>query len=248
MDPLREQTAAAIERANAENISHMLCVSVELNDVVAINKLIAQYPNIFGSVGVHPSEARVNQALFDDLVKFTQTPRMIAIGETGLDYYHTTDYIEEQKKSFRIHIAAARQAHKPLIIHTREAAADTLAILREEGADKVGGILHCFTESEAVARQALDLNFYISFSGIVTFKNAQSLRDVAAFVPEDRILIETDAPYLAPAPYRGKVNEPSYVQYVASCLAAVRHVSTEYIAERTTKNFFTLFSRAMVIE
>lgn len=245
LEPLRAEADAAVLRALQQGVSHMLCVSVGLADIGPIEALLESHATLFGSVGVHPNEAAVPPTLFDDLVLLSQKSRIVAIGETGLDYYRTEeDNREAQKDSFRQHIAAARRTRKPLIIHTREAAADTLHILREEGAADVGGVIHCFTETESVARAALDLNFYISFSGIVTFKNAQALRDVARLIPEERLLIETDAPYLAPVPYRGKSNEPSYVQYVAECLAGIRAVSRERIAESTSRNFFALFRDA----
>lgn len=244
--PLHEDMTGALQRAADHHVSHMLCVSVTLEDIHAIQAIMREHAGIFGSVGVHPNEAPCSPTLFDDLTRLASLDRIVAIGETGLDYYR----LEEdgapgvQQEGFRQHIAAARQTRKPLIIHTREAAADTLRILDEEGAAEVGGVLHCFTESLAVARAALDLNFYISFSGIVTFKNAETLREVARFVPEDRLLMETDAPYLAPVPHRGKSNEPSFVRHVAQCLADVRQVPLERIAESTSRNFFALFKDA----
>ncbi len=223
----------------------MLCVSVGLADFDPIQEVMRRDANIFGSVGVHPNETGAAPPVFDDLVRLSAHDRIVAIGETGLDYYRLADPdVRSQQAQFREHIAAARKVRKPLIIHTREAAADTLRILREEGASEVGGVLHCFTETAEFARQVLDLNFYVSFSGIVTFKNAQALRDVARLVPEDRLLIETDAPYLAPVPHRGKPNEPSYVAHVARCLGDVRGVSWERVAEMTEHNFFTLFDAA----
>ncbi|HUW97478.1 MAG TPA: TatD family hydrolase [Acidiferrobacter sp.] len=246
LDPLRQDLAATLKRAADHDVSHMLCVSVGLQDIEAIQAIMAEHATVFGSVGVHPNGAGVDDTLFDDLVRLTQIRKVIAIGETGLDYYRLEGgAVDSQQTSFRQHIAAARHTRKPLIIHTREAAADTLRILHEERAQDVGGVFHCFTESEAVARAALDLNFHLSFSGIVTFKNAQALRDVALIVPEDRFLIETDAPYLAPVPHRGKTNEPSFVRHVAQCLADVRGVSVERIGDCTSRNFFTLFQDAV---
>ena len=245
LEPLRQDVSAALQRAVEHDVSHMLCVSVGLQDIDAIQEIMAKHAGVLGSIGVHPNEEGPGGTLFDDLVRLTRRDRIVAIGETGLDYYRLEGgAVESQQESFRQHIAAARHTHKPLIIHTREAAADTLRILREEGAAEVGGVMHCFTESEAVAREALDLNFYISFSGIVTFKNAHALRDVALFVPEDRLLIETDAPYLAPVPHRGKTNEPAFVRHVAQCLADARHVPLERLADSTCRNFFTLFKDA----
>ncbi|MHB8252383.1 MAG: TatD family hydrolase [Acidiferrobacter sp.] len=245
LEPLRQDISAALQRASDHDVSHMLCVSVDLQDIEAIRSIICEHTGVFGSVGVHPNAKGPQHTLFDDLVRLSQIDRIVAIGETGLDYYRLEGgEVEPQQESFRQHIAAARHTQKPLIIHTREAADDTLRLLREEGASDVGGVLHCFTESEAVARAALDLNFYISFSGIVTFKNAQALRDVARFVPEDRFLIETDAPYLAPVPHRGQTNEPSFVRHVAQSLADIRGVALERIASCTSQNFFTLFKDA----
>ena len=201
-------------------------------------------------MGVHPDNEGVTEPTLDDLLQRGQLPRVVAIGETGLDYYRLGDRTHAdmhwQRERFRTHIRAARQLKKPLVIHTRSASEDTLAILREEGEDgsvgSAGGVFHCFTESQEVARQALELGFYISFSGILTFKTAQDLRDVAAWVPMDRLLIETDSPYLAPVPYRGKTNNPSYVPFVAKQLAALKECSVEAIAEATTQNFDRLFS------
>ncbi len=244
-DPLRQDLDGAINRARAAGVSRMLCVSVGLADDLPIHEIMRTYPDVFGSVGVHPNESAPSDRLYDDLLAAAYRGRMIAIGETGLDYYRVQEGERQpQQESFRRHIAASRHTHKPLIVHTREAGRDTLAILREEGAGEVGGIIHCFTEDAEFARQALDLNFYISFSGIVTFKNAQALRDVARLIPEDRLLIETDAPYLAPVPHRGKSNEPAYVPHVARGLADVRGVAWERVAEATSANFFRLFPAA----
>ncbi len=244
-EPLRDDIAAVLARAREQGVSHMLCVSVDLADIGPIQEVMRHDPKVFGSVGIHPNHTGVPGSLLDDLVRLSAHDRIVAIGETGLDYYRLENPdVRLQQDQFRQHIAAARQVGKPLIIHTREAAADTLQILREERAADAGGVLHCFTESADFARQVLDLNFYISFSGIVTFKNAQALREVARFVPEDRLLIETDAPYLAPVPHRGQPNEPSYVPLVAQCLADVRGVPWERIADTTARNFFTLFKEA----
>lgn len=245
LDPLCLDIAAAIRRATEQQITHMLCVSVSLEDIKVIEPIMKEYRGVVGSVGVHPNEKGPGATLYDDLVRLARKDRIVAIGETGLDYYRSgRDSVDVQQESFRQHIAAARTTRKPLIIHTREAPLDTLQILREEGASDVGGVIHCFTETEAFAREALALNFYISFSGILTFKNAQNLRDIAAWIPEDRVLIETDSPYLAPVPFRGKANEPAYVRHVAQCLADVRHVPIDRIGENTSRNFFTLFKDA----
>ncbi len=247
--PLLDDIEAVLRRAHEHGVSHMLCVSVSLSDIGPIQDVMRRNPSVFGSVGVHPNEAGSTDSLFDDLVRLSAHDGIVALGETGLDYYRLEGPdTTRQQQQFRQHIAAARQVAKPLIIHTREAAADTLRILREEGASDVGGVLHCFTESADFAREVLDLNFFISFSGIITFKNAQALRDVARLVPEDRLLIETDAPYLAPVPHRGRSNEPSYVSHVAQCLADVRGVPPERIAEATARNFFRLFKDAAPAE
>lgn len=241
MDPLRADADGAVARAVLQDVSHMLCVSVGLDDAPAIAALASRHAGVLGSVGVHPHERAAMPTLFDDLVRLAAGEQIVAIGETGLDYYRRQGPIEIQHEQFRQHIAAARRTGRPLIVHTREAADDTIRLLRDERADEVGGVLHCFTESAEMARAALDLNFYISFSGIVTFRNAEALRQVAARIPTDRLLIETDAPYLAPVPYRGTTNEPAHVRLVAQCLADVRGVSVDDLAHETSNNFFRLF-------
>ncbi len=241
----------AIRSAMAEaQVDRALCICTTLEEFADVHQLAMQYDNFWSSVGVHPDNEDVQEPSVDDLLQRGALPRVVAIGETGLDYYRlgerTLADMEWQRERFRVHIRAARQLQKPLVIHTRSASVDTLAILKEEGEDGsagcAGGVFHCFTESEAVARQALDLGFYISFSGILTFKTAQDLRDVATWVPMDRLLIETDSPYLAPVPYRGKTNNPSYVPYVAKQLAALKNCSVETIAQATSDNFSTLFA------
>jgi TatD DNase family protein len=222
----------------------MLCVSVTVEKLPEVLALAHDHPNIFASVGVHPDEQNGHDPSVEEIVHLANDVRVVAIGETGLDYFRIKGDMTWQQERFRRHIRAARITHKPLIVHTREAAADTIRVLQEEGADTVGGVMHCFTESWETARSALDLGFYISFSGIVTFKNAQALRAVAAKVPADRLLVETDAPYLAPVPFRGKTNEPAYVRYVAEELAKARGVTFEELAQSTTENFFTLFKEA----
>jgi TatD DNase family protein len=241
-----EMAAAQVDRA--------LCICTTLEEFEAVHALATGYDNFWASVGVHPDNEGVTEPSEDDLVARSALPRVVAIGETGLDYYQMEERkggrgiadLEWQRQRFRTHIRAARRVAKPLVIHTRAASADTIAILREEGEDgssaAAGGVFHCFTETAEVARAALDLGFYISFSGILTFKSAQDLREVAAFVPLDRLLIETDSPYLAPVPYRGKTNNPSYVPYVARQLAQLRNVPVEQIAEVTSRNFERLFS------
>jgi TatD DNase family protein len=234
-------------------VDRALCICTTLEEFDTVHALALRYDNFWASVGVHPDNEGVTEPSMQDLVNRSTLPRVVAIGETGLDYYQMDERkggrsiadLEWQRERFRTHIRAARLTRKPLIIHTRAASADTIAILREEGedgsADGAGGVFHCFTETAEVARAALDLGYYISFSGIVTFKNAQDLRDVAAFVPEDRLLIETDSPYLAPVPYRGKTNNPAYVAHVAQQIAQVRQMPVEEVGRITSANFERLF-------
>ena len=221
-----------------------LCIGVTLEDFPRILALSEAHPNIFASVGVHPENTGVREPTVDELVALAAHPRVIGIGETGLDYYWHKDAPEWQRERFRIHIRAARRVGKPLIIHNREATADVLGVLAQENAGDVGGVMHCFTESWEVARQALDLGLYISLSGIVTFRNAHLVKDVARRVPLERLLVETDAPYLAPAPFRGKLNQPAYVSYVATEIASLRGVALEAVMAATTENFFRLFPLA----
>lgn len=225
-------------------VGHALCISVTLKDFPQVLTLAETYPNFFASVGVHPDYEDEPPFTVDDLVNLANHPKVIAIGETGLDYFRLTGDLEWQRERFRTHIRAAIKSQKPLVIHTRSAAEDTLRIMREENAQLVGGVLHCFTESLDVALEAIDLGFYISFSGIVTFKNAAMLKEVASQLPLDRILVETDSPYLAPIPYRGKINQPAYVKHVAEELSRIRNISLAEIMEATTANFFRLFNTA----
>jgi TatD DNase family protein len=243
-DPLGNQLTQILQNARNQGVAYMLCVSVNLEDFPQVLALARSYAHIFASVGVHPDHQDCQEPTVEQLVDLAQDPRIVAIGETGLDYYRLSGDMTWQQERFRRHIRAAIACGKPLIIHTRSAAVDTLRIMREEGAEKIGGVMHCFTEDWDTARAALDLNFHISFSGIVTFKSAEPLRQVALQVPEDRLLIETDSPYLAPVPHRGKVNEPAYVRHVASRLAELRQCSLEAIADSTTRNFFSLFRAA----
>ena len=243
-----------IRQAMAEaQVDRALCICTTMEEFSAVQALAAAHDNLWATVGVHPDSEDVHEPSVDELLAAARQPRVVAIGETGLDYYQMDERkggravadLDWQRQRFRTHIRAARQAGLPLVIHTRAASADTLAILDEEGEDgragSAGGVFHCFTETAEVARAALDRGYYISFSGIVTFKNAQDLRDVAAFVPMDRLLIETDSPYLAPVPYRGKTNNPSYVPYVAQQLAQVKGLSVQQVAEATSRNFEQLF-------
>lgn len=234
-----------LDRATAAGVDHLLCVSINLEAWPDMRALIEPYPQVSCSVGVHPCEDETAECSEAALVERAADPRVVAIGETGLDYYYGKSEAERerQRERFALHVAAARATGKPLIVHTRDAREDTIGLLRETGADAVGGVLHCFTESWDMARQALDLGFYISFSGIVTFRNADSLRDVARRVPEDRILVETDAPYLAPVPHRGKPNEPAWVADVARRVAEVRDVPFEALAEQTSANYHALFQQ-----
>ncbi|MFP5382032.1 MAG: TatD family hydrolase [Gammaproteobacteria bacterium] len=222
-------------------VSHALCIGVELETFPDIRALAETYSNVYASVGVHPDHEDCTEPTVDELVALAGHPKVVAIGETGLDYFRLTGDLEWQRERFRTHIRAARACGKPLVIHTRAAADDTLRLMREEQAGEAGGVMHCFTESLAVAKAALDLGFHISFSGIVSFKNAAALREVAAAVPLDRMLIETDAPYLAPVPHRGKINQPGYVKHVAEAIAQVRGLTPEAVGEATTANFLRLF-------
>ena len=231
----------------AENqVSHALCVSVDLPDFPQVLALAETYPNIFASVGVHPDYEDTPEPSVDDLVRLSQHPKIVAIGETGLDYFRLEGDLEWQRERFRTHIRASRATGKPLIIHTRSASEDTIRIMREEGAGTdsggSGGVMHCFTESLAVAQAAMAMGFYISFSGIVTFKSARDLQAVALAVPLERMLIETDSPYLAPVPQRGKMNEPGFVSHVAEFLAKLKGLPLEQVAHQTTDNFFKLFN------
>ncbi|MCB5187464.1 TatD family hydrolase [Methylobacillus caricis] len=227
-----------------ERVGHALCISVTLPDFPQVLAIAEAYDNFYASVGVHPDYEDERAFTEDQLVELAAHPKVIAIGETGLDYFRLTGDLEWQRDRFRTHIRAAIRAQKPLVIHTRSAAEDTLRIMREEHAGRIGGVMHCFTESLEVALQAIDLGFYISFSGILTFKNAVELKEVAKALPLDRILVETDSPYLAPVPFRGKTNQPSYVRYVAEELAKLREISYQEVERATTENFFRLFSRA----
>jgi len=236
--------SAMLASARESGVGHMLCVSIDLESYPTMVDLVSPHPEIAISVGVHPNDQDRREPSVAELVELASHPRNVAIGETGLDYFRTEGDLEWQRQRFRTHIQAARQADKPLIIHTREARDDTLRILREEQASDVGGVMHCFTETWEMAEAAMALNFYISFSGIVTFKNADSLREVAKRVPADRLLIETDSPYLAPVPHRGKPNEPKHVIHVAETIAGLRGVSTEAVIDQSHDNYFRLFRAA----
>ena len=232
---------AVMARAEALGVGRMLCVSINLEHLPEVLSLAHRYEHVYASVGVHPSECDGAEPRVAELVALADDPRVIAIGETGLDYFYNEGDLEWQRERFRRHIAAARESGLPLIVHTRDSQEDTLRILEEEGARQVGGVMHCFTGDWETAQAAMDLGFYISFSGIVTFKNAAQLREVARKMPADRILVETDSPYLTPVPYRGKPNQPAYVHYVAEQVASLQAVSLEQITRQTTENFNRLF-------
>jgi TatD DNase family protein len=232
-----------LSKMSSNKVTHALCVSVTLDKLPDIFKIANTYPHIFASVGVHPDYEDIEEPTVEELCRLAQEKKVVAIGETGLDYFRVKGDLAWQRDRFRTHIKAAIQSNLPLIIHTRSAAEDTLNIMREEGADKVGGVMHCFTESLDVALEAIKLNFYISFSGIVTFKNALELKEVVKAIPLNRMLIETDSPYLAPVPYRGKINDPSNVIHVAEEIATLKNISVEEVGQVTTHNFFELFTQ-----
>jgi TatD DNase family protein len=231
------------EAANSK-IEHLLCISIDLESYPAMLEMVVPYPQISVSVGVHPNSQDGQDPSVEELIALGRPDKVIGIGETGLDYFRSEGDLGWQQQRFRNHIRAAKALRKPLIIHTREAKRDTLRILEEEGAREVGGIIHCFTEDWEFAKKALDLNFYISFSGIVTFNSAKEIQDVAKKVPDDRFLIETDSPYLAPVPFRGRPNYPTYVRYVAEKLAELRGTAINKIAGASTENFYRLFNLA----
>jgi len=230
-----------MQEAENSKIDQMLCIAIELESYPAMVDLVSNYPSISLSVGVHPNVQEGQDPSVEQLIELGKSPKVIAIGETGLDYFRSEGDLKWQHQRFSNHIQAAKKLNKPLIIHTREAGHDSLDDLAAEGADEVGGIIHCFTEDWDYAKKALDLGFYISFSGIVTFKNAQDIKEVAKKVPADRFLIETDSPYLAPVPFRGKPNYPTYVRYVAEHIAELRNISVEQVAQLSSDNFKTLF-------
>ena len=241
---LHERLPALLSAMAANRVTHALCVSVNLQDLPGVLSIAEAHANIFASAGVHPDYENVDEPTEDGLLKLATHPRVVAIGETGLDYFRLSGDLEWQRQRFRTHIRAARRCKKPLIIHTRAAAADTIRIMREENAVEAGGVMHCFTETREVAEAAMAQGFYISFSGIVTFKSAKGLKEVAKAVPLERMLIETDSPYLAPVPHRGKTNEPAFVRHVAEEIARLKNVSVEDVAKATTDNFFRLFKDA----
>lgn len=240
---LNIDSVLATMRAN--NVGYGLCIGVNLRDLPKVLAVAEAHDNLYATVGIHPDYEDEVPTSVEELVRLAGHPKIIGIGETGLDYYRLKGDLEWQRERFRTHIRAAIAADKPLVIHTREAAADTLKIMREENADRAGGVMHCFTETWEVAEAAMEMGFYISFSGIVTFKNAVSIKELAQRVPLDRMLIETDSPYLAPVPFRGKTNQPGYVKHVAEEIARLRGVSVDEVGAVTTANFFQLFKKAI---
>ena len=244
---LAQNLDEVLANMQGNDVSTALCVGVNLENFPQILQLAAQHDQIYASVGVHPDHEQDTEPTQAQLVGLAQHPKVVAIGETGLDYFRLKGDLEWQRTRFRTHIRASRECRKPLIVHTREAAQDTLRIMAEEGADQVGGVMHCFTESMEVAQAALDLNFYISFSGIVTFKSATTIKEVARQIPLERMLIETDSPYLAPVPFRGKLNQPAYVKHVAEEIAKLRGISLEEVGQATSENFRRLFLKDQIL-
>ena len=238
---LAENLDAILSNMRANDVSHALCVSVDLASFPQVLELAERHDNLYASVGVHPDYELETEPTQADLVRLAQHPKVIAIGETGLDYFRLTGDLDWQRERFRTHIRAAKESGKPLIIHTRSAAQDTLRIMAEEDAGRIGGVMHCFTENLEVANAAIDLGFHISFSGILTFKNATIIKEVAQHIPLEKILIETDSPYLAPTPHRGKTNQPAFVKHVAEEIARLRNITLEEVGTATSQNFRRLF-------
>lgn len=243
-DDFRGRIPEVLSEMSEAGVTHALCISVTLPEFPRVRALAEDHPNLFATVGVHPDYPDAEAVSVAQLVSLADHPKIVALGETGLDYFRLTRDLEWQRDRFRTHIRAARACGKPLVVHTRAAAPDTLRIMREEHAEEVGGVMHCFTETLDVAEAAIDMNFLVSFSGIVTFKNAKQVHEVARKLPLDRMLVETDAPYLAPTPHRGKANRPAWVRHVAEELARLREISYEEIAAATSRNFFGLFRGA----
>lgn len=244
LTPYDGNLQAALEAAFARQISHVVCIGIDMENIGTVLQIAEQHPAVFASVGVHPLYRDSREPMLEELVSISQHPKVIAIGETGLDYFYGEGDLQWQRDRFLIHIDAARQTNLPLIIHSRGAKEDTLAFLRDRGAGEVRGVMHCFTEDLDMAKRAIDLGFLISISGIVTFRNADELRAVVKALPLDRLLVETDAPWLAPIPHRGKSNEPRFVVEVAQKVAEIKGVSLDAVAQQTTDNFFNLFTRA----
>ncbi len=241
LTPFGGSINAVLEAAHASDVGYFLCVCINLEDYPAMLRIAETFENVLASVGLHPNERGGHEPAIDELVQLARHPRVVAIGETGLDYFRSEGDLDWQRDRFRRHIVAAIEAGKPLIIHSRDAGQDTLAILAEEHAAVIGGVMHCFTGDWKMAQQAMEMNFHISFSGIVTFRNASALQEVARKMPLERMLVETDCPYLAPVPHRGKPNQPAYVRHTAEFIAELRGVSYDTIARVTTENFMALF-------
>jgi len=241
LDPYEGDLSKAIHAAHDNQVSEMLCVAIDLEHIDQVLEISRRFAPIYASVGVHPTSDDVEEPTVERLLSLAQEEKVIAIGETGLDYYYGTEACQQQRDRFVVHMEAAKQLGKPIIVHTRDAKEDTLALIKEHCDLDAGGVLHCFTEDWDMAKRAIDMNFYISFSGIVTFKNAKALQEVARNVPLDRMLIETDSPYLAPVPFRGKPNEPKYVPEVAKFLSSLKSVELETLAATTSDNFRRLF-------
>ena len=244
LDKYDNELSAAISAANERGIERLLCVGISLSNREAVVNIAEQFDCVVSSVGVHPCDVKEGLATTENLIEWAKHPKVVALGESGLDYYYTEDDKALQQESFAIHLEAAKQAKLPVIVHTRDAREDTIELIKNHGCRDSAGVLHCFTESWEMAKQAIDLNYMISMSGIVTFKNAAELREVAKQIPLDRLLVETDSPYLAPVPHRGKSNEPQYVRDVAEFVAELRGMSYEALAEVTTENFYRLFPKA----
>ena len=241
LSPYQNDFSCFMQEANASQLEHMLCIAIDLESYPAMRELVSGYESISLTVGVHPNVTDGKDPEIGELIELGRNQGVVGIGETGLDYYRSDGDLTWQQDRFRTHIRAAKTLKKPLIIHSRDAKEDTLQILEEEGAGEASGVIHCFTEDWDMAKRALDLNFYISFSGIVTFNSAKEIKEVARKIPADRFLIETDSPYLAPVPYRGKPNYPTYVRYVAEHIAELRNSCINKIAEQSTQNYYNLF-------
>jgi len=241
LKPYEDDFSCFMTAAKANQLEHLLCIAIDLESYPAMLDLVLNFPEISLTVGVHPNVKECKDPTVDELVALGKLNKVIGIGETGLDYFRSEGDLSWQHQRFRNHIRAAKILKKPLIIHTREAKVDTLKILKDEGAEEIGGIIHCFTEDWEFAQKALDLNFYISFSGIITFNNATTIRDVVKKIPSDKFLIETDSPYLAPVPFRGRPNYPIYVRYIAEQIAELRGITVNKVADITTNNFYNLF-------
>ncbi|MFT7388394.1 MAG: TatD DNase family protein [Candidatus Endobugula sp.] len=244
LDAHNNELSSAIDAALSRGVQQLLCVGISVNNRQAVVDIAERFPQVVSSVGVHPLDVKEGLATEDDLITWAQHPKVVALGESGLDYYYSEDDKVLQQESFTVHLQAASRAQLPVIVHTRDAREDTLQLIKDHGNETSAGVLHCFTESWEMAKQAIDMNYMISISGIVTFKNASELREVVKKIPMDRLLVETDSPYLAPVPYRGKPNEPQYVKEVAEYIAELKGIPFEALAAVTTENFYRLFPKA----